>query len=367
MPPALTQTYGSVGPLSSSPERSPYFNRHLTHAWPVHGDYEPTVNSDDSDKGKDDRHSHRDNAPSLPSLVHGVGAAGTWGTVCSLASVRAMAYYLVYAVVNVIISVPSMYGYAAVIFNHPVFAPHMNELSKLVIFSSLMHQLAFTSFSSLGTFAIGTVQDAGLIFLSSMANHIAGIIIDREGGTEQEVVSTVLVLLSMGTATLGLVLIAMGHFRFAEYVTLDACRLQASIAHVVLQSYNFLCVFFWVAQRRLVLANARRGWVFGVYRVFLFGGRCRLSDIRIHVNFRRLGASSQARNIAVGHSGPYRRLCFDVAVSKGQQRCSSTASDGRHTWSLLFRHFCVRCWYAGRPRSRLRWRYVDSEATVRQQ
>jgi hypothetical protein len=76
-------------------------------------------------------------------------------------------YYIIYALVNVIISAPGLYGYAAVIFNHPVFENHMNALSKLVIFSSLIHQLGFFLFSSLD-FAIGTVQDAGLIFLSSM-------------------------------------------------------------------------------------------------------------------------------------------------------------------------------------------------------
>jgi hypothetical protein len=34
---------------------------------------------------------------------------------------------IVYALVNVIISVPGLYGYAAVIFNHPVFTPHVSS------------------------------------------------------------------------------------------------------------------------------------------------------------------------------------------------------------------------------------------------
>lgn len=91
----------------------------------------------------------------------------------------------------------------------------MNALSKLVLFSSLVHQLGFTIFSSL-PFAIGTVQDAGLIFLSSMSNTIATIILDQEDGTEEAVLSTTLVLLAGGTAALGLVLIVMGKFRLAE-------------------------------------------------------------------------------------------------------------------------------------------------------
>lgn len=39
-------------------------------------------------------------------------------------------FCLIYAVVNVIIAVPGLFGYAAVIFNHPVFSNHMNALSK---------------------------------------------------------------------------------------------------------------------------------------------------------------------------------------------------------------------------------------------
>jgi MFS superfamily sulfate permease-like transporter len=101
-----------------------------------------------------------------------------------------------------------LYGYAAVIFNNPVFNDHMNALSKLVIFSSLIHQLGFFLFSSLD-FAIGTVQDAGLIFLSSMANTIANHMLE-DGHTEQEIVSATLVL--------GLVLMLMGRFRLADAV-----------------------------------------------------------------------------------------------------------------------------------------------------
>ena len=80
-----------------------------------------------------------------------------------------------------------------------------------------MHQLGFLLFSSLN-FAIGTVQDAGLIFLSSMSNSIANAILD-DGGTTEEVVSTTLVLLSLGTAMLGIVLVAMGYFQLADAVS----------------------------------------------------------------------------------------------------------------------------------------------------
>ena len=155
--------------------------------------------------------------------------------------------YLIHATVNVIISVPGLYGYTAIIFNHAIFLSHRNQLAKLVILSSAVHQLAFTTCSSLPTFAIGTVQDAGLIFLSTMANHLVEALLREDGGDdddsdasrsisperEQVIVSTVLVLLSFGTATLGIVLILMGHFRLAEYVR---------------QGHKFVCVYsaVWV-------------------------------------------------------------------------------------------------------------------------
>ena len=126
-------------------------------------------------------------------------------------------HYLVYAFINVIIAVPGLYGYASVIFNHPCFQPHMAKLSKLVVFSSLVHQLGFVLFSSLN-FAIGTVQDAGLIFLSAMANSIAHTILN-EGGTVEEVISTTLVILPLGTAALGIVLILLGYFRLLDIVS----------------------------------------------------------------------------------------------------------------------------------------------------
>lgn len=66
-------------------------------------------------------------------------------------------HYIVYAIINVIIALPALYGFSSVIFNHPIFQPHVAALSKLVIFSSFMHQLGFVLFSGLD-FAIGTVQ-----------------------------------------------------------------------------------------------------------------------------------------------------------------------------------------------------------------
>jgi len=137
-------------------------------------------------------------------------------------------YYIVYALVNSIMCVPCLYGYASVIFSHDVYQPHINALSKLVIFSSVVHQACFSIFSSL-PFSIGQVQDAGLIFLSAMSHRIATSILDdpNQGGTSTEIdddaivaeiVSSTIVLLGLATASLGAILILGGKFRLADAV-----------------------------------------------------------------------------------------------------------------------------------------------------
>ena len=130
-------------------------------------------------------------------------------------------YYIVYALVNSIMCVPCLYGYASVIFSHPVYQSHINALSKLVILSSVVHQICFSIFSSL-PFSIGQVQDAGLIFLSAMSTTIAKSMLEGEDATDEElvseIVSTTIVLLGLATACLGAVLVVMGKFRLADAV-----------------------------------------------------------------------------------------------------------------------------------------------------
>lgn len=159
---------------------------------------------------------------------------------------------LVYASVNLIIAVPGLYGYASVIFKDPVFHPYRNDLAKLVISSSLVHQLGFTLFSSLD-FAIGTVQDAGLVFLSAMSSTIADQMRDEEPAA---ILSTTIVLLSLGTAVLGLVLIALGKFKLANAV-------------------SFLPFGTWPLSGVFSFSPKDRcgGWVFSIHRLVLCSSR----------------------------------------------------------------------------------------------
>jgi hypothetical protein len=181
-------------------------------------------------------------------------------------------YCVIYAIVNVIISAPGLYGYTAVIFNNPVFDNHMNALSKLVIFSSLIHQLGFFLFSTLD-FAIGTVQDAGLIFLSAMANTIANRMVE-DGHSEDEILSTTIVLLCLGTACLGLVLILMGRFRLADAVAylpmpvvVSKCIPRTSVEVLRLAR---ACLSLIVSLFAVFVITGR---VLSLYWIFLLSGR----------------------------------------------------------------------------------------------
>lgn len=118
---------------------------------------------------------------------------------------------LLYGVLNCILSVPSLYGYSSVIFAAAPFGAYSSRLAKLVVLSSAVHQCCFSAWSSL-PFAIGQVQDAGLIFLSHIANRVA-FDVSREGGTEADAVSTTLIALCSATALLGLALLVFGRAR----------------------------------------------------------------------------------------------------------------------------------------------------------
>ncbi|GMF65651.1 unnamed protein product [Phytophthora lilii] len=121
---------------------------------------------------------------------------------------------LMYGIVNSVRAIPTMYGYAAIIFSHPTFGHFMPELSKLVIFSSAMHQLMFTLLSSL-PFAIGQVQNVGLVFLSTMATSICNSLEEDDDVTAEAMVATTIVTIGLATVLLGVCLVIMGHFKLA--------------------------------------------------------------------------------------------------------------------------------------------------------
>lgn len=123
-----------------------------------------------------------------------------------------------YAALNTIICVPLMISFAQIIFRDPVFQPFLNDLVKLVLMSAAIHQLCFTATSSL-PFAIGQVQDAGLIFLSAMASAtVRALEAAEEDIPMNEVIATVLFTLASSTALLGVALVVTGKLKLASFV-----------------------------------------------------------------------------------------------------------------------------------------------------
>lgn len=76
-----------------------------------------------------------------------------------------------YGAINAIIILPVTISFTAIIFRERIFEDYVPIFVKLVLFSSVIHQIIFSLLSSL-PFAVGQVQDAGLIFLSAMASSV---------------------------------------------------------------------------------------------------------------------------------------------------------------------------------------------------
>ena len=125
--------------------------------------------------------------------------------------------------IDAIVAVPVMLAFQTIIFRSMHLADPQADavmqamLVKLVLISSVVHQCVFSACSSL-PFAIGQVQDAGLIFLSLMAKTVMEDTHHMAGATEEERVSTVLVALALSTALLGVALCATGYLRMANLV-----------------------------------------------------------------------------------------------------------------------------------------------------
>lgn len=167
---------------------------------------------------------------------------------------------LVYGLVNVAVSVPCLYGYAGIIYRHPVFQPALPDLTKLVILSSAVHQLVFCYKSSM-SFSIAQVQDAGLIFLSTMATTIA-----QECESAEEAVATTVVSLSLCTTLLGAVVVVVGRFKLASFVSLIPMPVVAGYLAFI----GFFCLAAGLglscskdvsSYRDFALLNSWRDWI----------------------------------------------------------------------------------------------------------
>lgn len=109
-----------------------------------------------------------------------------------------------------------MVSFAAIVWRRAPYAPHLAALAKLAFLSSGLHQAVFTLLSSL-PYAVGQVQDVGLLLLSAMTADIA----ERarvEQAPAAAAVATALVTLAAATAFTGAALLAMARAKAAGYV-----------------------------------------------------------------------------------------------------------------------------------------------------
>lgn len=142
---------------------------------------------------------------------------------------------IMYGLINATIVLPVVMSFGNIIYQNEFFEPYMPVLIKLTLVSGVIHQLCFSSLSSL-KFAVGSVQDAGLIFLSAMATDMVTIL-KSHGHKDETILATVTICLGLAAAILGMGLIVLGRLRLAGYVQL----LPTSVIAGYLAYIGFFC------------------------------------------------------------------------------------------------------------------------------
>ena len=138
---------------------------------------------------------------------------------------------VLYGGINATVVLPVVMSFARIIYRDTFFGPYTPVLVKLTMFSSMVHQLSFSALSSL-PFAIGQVQDAGLIFLSSIATRIVRHC-QQHSASDEAILATVTIGLGIGTALLGIGLILVGKLRLAQHVQkLPTCVVGGYLAFI---------------------------------------------------------------------------------------------------------------------------------------
>ena len=169
-------------------------------------------------------------APLLPrhhtTMVQGEGSPGvtagaaatattankTTSSQTSQDTVRA----IVFGLINATAGIPALVAYAAIVFRDPIYAPFVDLLCKFFFISSALHQTIFCLFSTL-PFAMGQVQDVGIIFLSAMGTSIAGLSIEA-GRDAATALGTSLLTMTLSTFLVGLGTLFVARKSLAQFV-----------------------------------------------------------------------------------------------------------------------------------------------------
>eukprot|EP00397_Hematodinium_sp_SG-2012_P008997 GEMP01009069.1.p1 GENE.GEMP01009069.1~~GEMP01009069.1.p1 ORF type:complete len:786 (+),score=112.06 GEMP01009069.1:54-2411(+) len=125
----------------------------------------------------------------------------------------------IYGAVGLVVLIPTMVSYAHIIFNSPTEFEHfMPMIIKMLFLSSALHQLVFSMRSEMA-FAVGQIQDVGLIFLSAIVRDIlkSG---RAKGLQPEEIVATSLWVCGVATTIVGLLVFCVGKAKLTDYVQL---------------------------------------------------------------------------------------------------------------------------------------------------
>ena len=136
-----------------------------------------------------------------------------------------------YGMINATIVLPVLMSFGSIIYRNEAFAPYMPVLIKLTLVSGVVHQICFSTLSSL-PFAVGQVQDAGLIFLSAMASDMVEYC-KRNEHDDDTLLATVTIGLATATTVLGVGMVIIGKLQLAGYVQmLPTCVVGGYLAFI---------------------------------------------------------------------------------------------------------------------------------------
>ena len=123
---------------------------------------------------------------------------------------------VIFGLINATAGIPALIAYAAIVFRDPIYSPYIDLICKLFFLSSALHQTVFCLFSAL-PFAMGQVQDVGIIFLSAMGSSIATLTLEA-GRDADTALGTSLLTMTISTFLVGLGTLFVARKSLAQFV-----------------------------------------------------------------------------------------------------------------------------------------------------
>jgi SulP family sulfate permease len=114
-------------------------------------------------------------------------------------------------IITCCVVIPVKISFCSVIFADPEFQEYLPYIIKFVSWTSIAHQLTVTAYSRL-PYAVGQMQDAGVVYLASMATSLASLC------TSTTLISTTFITLSAATVLSGLVIIWATKLKLIRYI-----------------------------------------------------------------------------------------------------------------------------------------------------